>query len=567
MKSIVLLYGLATMFSSPSLMAESIPQDFVEQMSKQIDYAESQQQAVWPGFHPGSMPSVFIVDDNAFAIHFKPAELPWEQLSSSISLMYFLQDSSLLPLNPLDDGCVKSVDGQQSYIDFRSGDGIEIEENMYNKYMMGRAKYYLAQEATIEPEHYEFLNMAYDRFNDPLLIKLTYLEDAALTLAQQTTNEPANDALRDAVAIHQYRDQFLNANERYYENHTMFFTGIPNFIGWTTRSLNQEDYGKMIQRTGCYPLNSLGGAALLQDCSLRGLPAFASAAFGKMLDNQSDKTWKNQAMSAFKSIPKMAIDVFGFSADEARQITELAMANPEYHWDRISKIVDHTMVPYLDSMKQATENYQNQSGIVVHTHYLMGYFVLLINAYTNDVYSQLFNVNTRMMLLTDINLKMGDNPDHSLLFEHLPYLSIHTEFNQLELDSNKSHTDFKIQDNALIVTNHFKMTARELIHLGENRTFERFQIIDTNLQWAFDGSGTINISDGSLSVRFDQLSSSSMLSALLSAKNYFQFKWNLDHLPQNKYKRVLRLSKALFLNPTQRSGANNGSNVMSHPSH
>lgn len=549
MKSMVLPFSLATIFSSASLMAETTPLDFVEQMSKQIDYAENQQQAVWPGFHPGSMPSVYLVGDNAFAIHFKPAGLPWEQLPSSICPVYFLQDSSLLHLNPFDDdGRVKSVDGQQSYLDFRSARWIEIQENIYNKYMMGRAEYYLAQEAAIDPKHYEFRNMTYDRFNDPLLIKLTYLEDAALTLAQQTTNGSANDAWRDAVAIHQYRDQFLNANELYYENHAMFFTGIPNFIGWTTRSLNEEDYGKMIQRTGCYPLNSLGGAALLHDCSLRGLPAFASAAFGKMLDNQSDKTWKNQAMSAFKSIPKMAIDAFGFSADEARQITELAMANPEYHWDRISKIVDRTMLPYLDSMKQATENYKNQPGIVVHTHFLMGYFLVLVNGYTNDAYSQLFDVNTRMILLTDIQLKLDDNPENSLVFEHLPYLSIHTQFNRLELDSNKSHTDFKIQDNALIITNQFKMTARELIHLGGNHRFDHFQIIDTNLQWTYDGSGTIDISDGSLSIQFDHLSTSPMLNAVLSAKNYFQYKWHLDHISQDEYKKMLRLTKALFLN-------------------
>ena len=356
------ILSFVLMIAAQTAFADSSALDYVERLAKQMDYIE--QQTVWPGFHPLVTPSViffeadFTSEKTAFAVNFKPGKLPWRQVSNTGHTIHYLSDASMFDINKL----FADVDGQYSYIANEDLREAIKKENVKNEFIAKRAEYYFSHEATLDRKHANDLGATFASFNDMNLVKLYYLEDAALTMAQQADSGLAEDALRDSVAIHQYRNSLMPAPARVYENANEILHGIPVYIGWTSKQLNEENYKKMAQRTGCAPLQSLGGALGFANCIDKNFPAFTSSVYGHALEKKLlGQPWKQEVEKQFKSFSQIAMDYYHFSNEQAGIIAKQAMKKPVYHYDRIEHIVGHVMPAYLQDMQKALNEFQGPS--------------------------------------------------------------------------------------------------------------------------------------------------------------------------------------------------------------
>lgn len=539
MKQVNLLLSCFILITSTAAIASTPQLDFVGRIANRINYAEQHQQAVWPGFHPAMTSTViqFNMDDeqkksippSAYALNFQPGKLHWEKLTVSNTPVYFLADSTELQINKI---MLREIDGSNSYADIEKENFVG-NENLFPSVIADRAAQYLIHESSIDQQHAKYLKSSYDFFS-PTLLKLLYLEDAALTLSQQADTARAEDALRDAVAIHQYRSHLIPSVAREYENGNEIMNGIPIYIGWTSQQLNDDDYRKMTQRTGCSPLNAIRGAFGMIDCMLTNFPVYATSVYGHALDKKADANiWKLKVEKEFVSPwHQLAFDYYKFSDDLAKTITDGAMQKPAYDYKRIAKIVDATMVPYLKSLDVAKTKYINTPGIEFHTPYSFGFSLLFINAFEdNNVISNMYIADNNTFLFEDINLDdqssfKASNQDN-LSFKHLPFMSMNVVTKGFEFDEDNSYTSFKLSDNAQLVMDDTTMTASEFVRNKMVKSMHNLTISDQYTHIVLTSQDlTLDASDGVIKLKVNQ---SSMMSRLPSMPLRQWLHENINH--------------------------------------
>ncbi|MBI2786913.1 MAG: hypothetical protein HYX60_11690, partial [Legionella longbeachae] len=491
--------------------------DYIERTARQIQYVEQQQ--VWPGFHPAATPTIIQmvkqtltadgIDEKrtAYAFNFTPSVFLWEKITS-YDYLYFLADAKPLELENHADGKYVTVDGQRSYVDIENEYNISEQENVYNKFMRSRASTYLQNESTINPVNTQYTDIVYDGFNQIDLIKLAYLEDAALTQVQQSDASSAEEALRDAVAIQQYRNSILNKDYRVFENANEIITGIPDYITWTSQQLNEEDYRKMTQRSGCRPLKSFTGPEEIADCMLLKLPAFSSSVYGHAFEKkQPGLAWKIDVEQQFKSISQMAIDHYNFTDEQARFLTETAMNKAVYQYKRINQIINTRMKPYLDSLHMVFNQYQEMQGPELRTDLQLGILLITFSPYIPNLFQDIYTVNSHTILLTNINLvpdqtiKLVDDKA-VLVFNHLPFMGIHLEMNGLQVDDAKSYTGFKLSDEALLILDDHTYLAKDFIQDKKvEKFYHSFTVKDKYMIFTSPVSGIFDASEGGMRLK------------------------------------------------------------------
>jgi hypothetical protein len=510
MKKLQSTFFFLMMMGAQTILASSIPLDFVERMAKQINYIE--QSPVWPGFHQAETASIIQFKNNnintAYALNFKPGELPWKKIISSYPI-YFLQNASILNLEI--DNAFTQVDGQRSYIDIEDPDFINQNENIINKFMVERAYYYLTHEASIKFNPSD-LSISYNNFNNLDLLKLFYLEDAALTLAQQDDAEHAEEALRDAVAIHQYRDQLSSDSARKFENMNDLFYGTSFFISWSSQQLNEADYRKMTQRTGCMPLSSLLDPLAMMGCVLGQFPAFSSSVYGHALDKKIlNYNWKKNVEKEFKSPARIAIDYYHFTEQEMYDMVEKAMRKPNYHYDRIVRIIDHNMLAYLESMNLAQKRYKELPGIEVRTPFVLGFVILISKNFLPDIFSDMYFPNQYSYLLENLNFNEPIPPDPNEMYlnmDHLPYMDIQLmqkDFDNSYLDLDHSFTAFKINEKTELILDGSTISANDFLRTKQIKSFHNIVIKDSHIVLKLPFEGILDASGNMLKLNLDSV--------------------------------------------------------------
>lgn len=503
MKNLHIAICLLILTGTQSVFAKTTQLEFVQDVAKQIDYVE-QSKNVWPGFHPGNMPSIieFENDDekkSAYAINFKPVNPSWKMLQNTAKPIYFLQDSASLKLK--DSGLMK-IDDQLSFVELDT-DNFSAKQNVSNPFMQKRMSYYLAHESAIDAKNIKALRASYDSFNDPALVKLMYLEDTALTLAQQSDTGAAEEALRDAVAIHQYRNQEMSQSAREFENANEIIKGTPVYVGWSSKQLNDEDYKKMTQRTGCMPLNGMLDAKNIATCNNAEFPAFVSSVYGHALEKKiPNSDWKKSVETQFKSISHVAIDYYHFSDEQAKLMVKQAMAKPAYHYDRIERIVDHSMQSYLENMHAAINAYQAQAGTELRIPGEFGSVIMLLGALT-DGFSDAYTLNSTTVLVQDISISVPlskDKREERFTLTHMPFMkvvSIAKDFSG-EMDADLSFTSFKLTEKAELTIDGKTILVSDFVRAKKVQDFDKLIIHDEHIHLPLSEKGKLDASEGVL---------------------------------------------------------------------
>ncbi|MDQ2995136.1 MAG: hypothetical protein M3R00_09410, partial [Pseudomonadota bacterium] len=441
MQRIILIIGILLLTSHASAN-KTAKMNYVKHVGNYIEYTERNQSAVWPGFHPAATPSIILFQggsdflNDAYALNLLPGQLLWQALDATPYPIYYLADSSVLGLSWESNDGFFPIDNQISFIDVESTEGILESDDSLNNFMIDRARLYLQFDAEIDKNQFKKLNMNYDSFNDLTQLKLLYLEDMALTVSQNDS-QLSEEALSDAVAIHQYRQNRLSLPARDYENAAEVILGTSTYIGWSSQHLNDKDFARMSQRSGCGPLVSLMDPSSIIDCSIYMLPAYQGAAYGRAMDKKlDDSSWKEYAITQFQSMSQLAVNHYLFTNDEAKTMTDQAMKKPVYNYDRTSRVIDFLMTTYLKKMKVAKAKYAKLPGIEFRVPLDWGAFLYF---FSGDIGAENYKVSNNRILLENLHGNI-DNFDTFFTFRHYPFASIEFAMSTFTIDLALSWT-------------------------------------------------------------------------------------------------------------------------------
>lgn len=506
MRSLLFFTGLLVCVQAASAN-QQVDINFVRQMAERINYAEQNQAAVWPGFHPAATPSFIRFErdyqvqgatPHAYALNYKPGNLPWQKLETDANgnVVYYLEDATTIPCD-VEDGNMSDLDNQKVYMDVENRVEIQRQENFYNKFMQQRGSYYLLNQSKLDLGKLSLTDVHYDMFNKPDLVKLFYLEDAALNKAQQSDATVAEEGLRDAVAIHQYRLSLMDKDAQAFENATEIIQGVPMFISMASRHLNDDDYRKLTQRNGCASLTTGYGMEGISDCTGRGYPIYAAAVYGRALDKKmNDGAWKTELEAQFKSASRAIIDYYHMTNAEAKTLTEKAMQKPQYNYARIVRTADFIMTPYLEGMTAAIKGYEQQTGIEFSApddwesllgggddegeggnadHYLIDF---LTNLYTN--------VHDSYHL---------DNDGGLVVFKKVPYVYQKHLMTDDQV-GNASNVIFKIDPDTIVTLDGVQETAANLLNAKQKREFNSITMAGKYVDFNISLPGTLDASSG-----------------------------------------------------------------------
>lgn len=496
MKCIKAVVSSLLFASSCSSFAHPVEDNFINRVAKEIHYAETHQQMVWPGFHPNRTATIVQIENimnetnHFYALNFKPGKLPWQKWNSSGDPIYFLSTSENDDFNLKGiDEAITRVEDQDAYVAIMDVDELTNNEQERDQFMQSRAMYYTLYEAGLDPSYLNFANIPYDAFNHLDYVKLLYLEDAALSRSQQQDPNQSEEAMKDAVAIHQYRNNLLSTSMREFETIRDLYFGVSSFIALSTQNLNDVDYRKKSQRVGCPPLVSLLGPENIQECVMYQFSSYASAVYGRMLDKKSDDhNWKSAVQTQDKGIAEMAIDHYHFSAEEAKHRVEQAIKNPVYEYNRIEHVIHFVLEAYIQELTLAYDEYVAMPGIPLNLH-----------GFNFDVdYSCYYQLNARTRLFKDV---FWDDDDFYL--DHLPYLSETIVFKNIVYDYEQSYISLKLSEQAVLTIDGKEYHLPDFIRLKASFSFNELMIVDQPRIRIKLSDGTISANTGILEVMME----------------------------------------------------------------
>lgn len=506
MRSFILFAGLLACMQAASAN-QQVEINFVRQMAERINYAEQNQAAVWPGFHPAATPSLIRFEPDhqlegatphAYALNYQPSDLPWQKLETDANgnVIYYLEDASAIPV-AVEDGNMSDLDNQKVYMDVESIVDMPRQENFYNKFMNLRGSYFLLNQSRLDLEKLNQTDAHYDMFNKPDLVKLLYLEDAALNKAQQADAALAEEALRDAVAIHQYRLSLMDKHSQGFEEAVEVIQGVPMYISMASRRLNDDDYRKLTQRNSCASLITGYGMDGIAECAQHSYYIYAASVYGRALDKKmSDGAWKTEVETQFKSVSHVMIDYYHMSNAEAKSLTERAMQKPQYNYARLVRTADYIMTPYLAGMNAAIKGYEQQAGIEFSAP--EDWDAAFSGSDDADVNDGPYAVDILTTLHTNVEGRygFGSEAEHYVVFKKVPYVYQRRSMNPHQA-GNASDLTFKIEPDTIITIDGVPEAAANLLNAKQQRHFNSITMTAKYVEFKImNHTGVLDASDG-----------------------------------------------------------------------
>lgn len=494
---------LAISIISQCVYAQSDVNKFINNVARNIEYVE--QNEVWPGFSLSDMPIVIDMyhdgrREDIYAFNLTPHALPWQKLK------FGKLDVNYLPKNIIDqdlsdyDGSVYNVDSQLSFIYADKSIYLSMEENFANFLILEKAKYYLENQSKIDKDNLKKLNALYDGFYNLENLKLLYLENAALTTYFQPVGQAKETALKDAAAIEKYRSSLLSKDFRDFEYATSIYDGLPLYISLKASDLSIKDYIFKAHQMGCKPLNASANPWDMISCSLQNAGAFEAASVGyAFLEKLSSNWWQTRIETKFVTPMQVLADYYQLTDEQAKVLTENAINNPLYNYNRINSVVNDVMQPFIASMHNALDGYKNQAGVELYLPWPVVYVQNVVEGMFFDI--ELYMINT----YDNIRVHIPDGNEIELegifkvTFKDTPYALTKLRFNDLhKLKNEASWSIVKLAKNTILTIDNQQITVEEFVKNKQKRNFITLQIEDQYIKVNVTKDGTLDASDGSL---------------------------------------------------------------------
>lgn len=499
---------LTSLSLSISSAYADLERDFVAKMAKSIDYVETHQEAVWPGFNIKTTPVIILFShffqsnddpEHIYALNFTPVNLPWQKLTVDNHVAYFLNENLIDPDLTNYEGEMHEVENQLSYIDSEIIEIFPHQEQYFNKLTESRAALYLKSESKIDKEHFYDTRLPYDGFYEPTNVKLMYLENAALNTAIYDKNQ-AEKAIQDAAAIHQYRQQLLHKDLNAYEYAKEVFTGLPYYISLRSQNLTDEEYINKTQLNNCDWLTGKENQnfSLILKCLYWQHPRFISSIYGRHLDQKLSSTWKGQVETQYKNTSTLIQDYYHMSDSQAKALTEKAMQNPEYEYNEIEGLIDKSIAKEKNAMMKTVNEFKNQPGIELFGPWYWNYLSIYISSIFGGM--EYYLINTNSIIAKGFDSRMKSDDGEVVEYKHMPFGSATLVFLRNTIDNNRSASLMKLLPESQIVIDGITTTVGDFAKTGKMLSFKSLSIKDKYIDITVR-AGTLDAREGNLKLK------------------------------------------------------------------
>lgn len=510
---------LALSLVSQPIFASTGVNNFISDVARTIQYVEKNRDAVWPGFSMSDMP--IVIDmlsergiDSLYAFNMQKRNLPWQTLRFDNSDVLFLAKNKINRDLYQFSGKVVPIDSQPSFISVQFKEDINVDKNYMDYLTLEKSSFYLQNQSTIAKEHLAQLGIDYDGFYDIENMKLTYLENAALSAYITGKGAVREMALRDAAAIDKYRTNRLSSEFKEFQRANDIYFGLPAYISLQAKNLVENNYIFKSFQMGCMPLSANVDFEGLYNCDMLNGPSFRAAIFGRALTEKlSSYAWKSNVEKEFKTLGEVVQEYYQLNDEQAKTLTDAAKHNASYNYPRISAVVRDIMQPTINTFNKALNAYDHTQGFELYSPWVI---LDLFSFDPLDPNIDIFHDTTNKLLRLNLDGEGELEGYCEINFNHLPYAFNQLKFNQQhEIDDINSWTIFKIQKNTILILDGQQINIAEFIKSKSVRNFQHLNIRDQHVKIQTKTSGRLDASNGSLRLYIDGIYDHHMKQAIV----------------------------------------------------
>jgi len=426
--------------------------DFTLAVAKTVSFVNQQQVDIWPGFSISTIPSiVHFGGQHIYGYNFNPKHPHWEKRIIDTEAVYYL-DQDEIGIGNISLSFDFVVDDQHSYVyGYLSDDACtDVRGNIFR---FAHERFHLYQDEKFPSSTFPF--ESYDGFNQIENVQLAYLEAAVMKEYLSTYSQ---EAIKDYIAIYQYRSRLLNNESKLYEQHKINIEGIATYVGLKSLGLNEKIRNQFLVNN----YDHWCSFNKINDCILRRQYYFSGAAIGFVLDKDSDQTWKQDLEK--NGICPLVHLIQKYPMSEVEINKRLKMAKIRYHFEKIEKPVEDAINTYQAEIKEKENNYQSFPGIELTTK-----FACPMSG-TRASQKQYF-INGHLSLHIGVNIQMAcDNNAVTISSRNLPFL----------YESNQYSEKFKVDPSTRLIINDHEETIEALFKKGKSVLFHDLILENSN---------------------------------------------------------------------------------------
>ncbi|WP_058473103.1 hypothetical protein [Legionella quateirensis] len=390
---------------------------------------------IWPKFKISSKPIiVYFSNQHHYAYYFSPINSNWKIQSDQSFPVYFL-DHDEYEIDNLSWSDGNIIDGQPSFVF-----GLETIKDISNRdilHLLFHERFHIFQFEDFPVQIYNF--GTYTGFNQIENVKLTYIED--LALGEYLTNDNI-EALKDYVAINQYRQKLMGDISTIYEATKENMEGIADYYGWSVAISNEAERNQAMITT----YKNKCGIDKLIKCQLQDRYYFTGAAVGIALDNLSVGDWKDKLVKNKSFIRNQLHQYFSFSDTQISQ--RVNQAKERYNYAEITRPIEVAIERYKERRSKEMNSYNNQPGVKLNIERRP------CNLFGMTMADENFYIDSNIQLYIN---QIGNSscPDHSIIVNYfnIPYV-LKTE--------NIGRIQVKIDNDTLLEIDGKSISAKDL---------------------------------------------------------------------------------------------------------
>lgn len=340
---------LACLSLVPSLTyADNHELSLVAALANSLNRADKS--AIWPEFKINSSPIIIYFSNNHhYAYNFFPTNPDWKIQNDSSRTLYYL-DHDAYGIDDLPWGN-SMIDGQSSFI--FNVDGIPDPSNNIILHVLLHERFHVFQFKNFPTDIYNF--DTYNGFNNLENVKLTYIEDLALSDYLTTSSV---QALKDFVAINQYRQKMIGTDSAQYEMKKENIEGIADYYGWSMAIPNETERNRTIIST--YK-NTCDMNHLIK-CQIHNRYYFTGNSIAIALDQLTPEIWKEKLVKNKLSIRDQLNQYFAMTDSQIQK--RVREAKIYYHYEDITKPIEQAIKNYKDKRDSEFNHYTNSTGVI-----------------------------------------------------------------------------------------------------------------------------------------------------------------------------------------------------------
>lgn len=442
----------------------NVESQYITNCATAINYVDENPNAIWPDFNFSAMPSVIkFENDHIYAFDLTPKNSHWSKMNFANRVVYFMPKDNI-GLGDVRGENYINVDGQLSYVSpsfIASDDPSTFDYNQATSFFVDlRFLPTFAQSL----KQKTFTSTVYDNFQTEN-VQLMYLEIEALKTYLQTND---TEALKDALAIKQYRARSLDQGSLTYENMTETFFGTLVYAGdqalnLDTTSRNQFVLDSFNNEEDCNVEAQIPGEYPFINCLTSTYPELAGQVMDFALDSNGITGWKIALQNG--TTPRNTL-LAQYPMSDSDIDQRVQNAKIRYNFASFADTVANTINDYSNTLAQTQSDYQASPGIEIEVD-----FIHASNSSTEVSYETKVPVDSNTNYYTNTNYGEITFSNPKVLhfsFNELPYLILSEQNETFTTGIPFSSTSdqiaiFKLDPNTTITFDNKQTTLAKLL--------------------------------------------------------------------------------------------------------